>query len=108
MFRHFAELEFRGSSPVYERLALALADPPELAELMRAHGAELARLCATRTTQTNEAGRAALLRPAFGRAAALATGRAVALVELGTSAGLLLIPDRYGYRYARDGRQETF
>jgi hypothetical protein len=159
MFRHFAELEFRGSSPVYERLALALADQPELAEpllaappgqrrallyfaaaqyllrtsvpehplraylpnlggerapdsglwtaftdLVRNHGGELGRLCATRTTQTNEARRAALLRPGFGRAAALAAGRPVALVELGTSAGLLLLPDRFGYRYSGDNR----
>jgi hypothetical protein len=161
MFRHFAELEFRGSSPVYERLALALADQPGLAEpllaappgqrrallyfaaaqyllrtslpahplraylpnlggerapdggllttftdLVRNHGGDLAELCATRTTQTNEARRAALLRPGFGRAAGLAAGRPVALIELGTSAGLLLLPDRFGYRYVGAGRVE--
>lgn len=161
MFRHFAELEFRGSSPVYERLALALADQPELAgpllaappgqrrallyfaaaqyllrtsvpehplraylpnlggerapdgglwtaftDLVSNHGGELANLCATRTTQTNEARRSALLRPGFGRAADLAAGRPVALIELGTSAGLLLLPDRFGYRYTGAGRVE--
>ena len=74
---------------------------PAFAAFVRDHGGELAALCATRTTQTNEALRAALLRPAFAQAARL-LGRPVSLVELGTSAGLLLIPDRYGYSYGGD------
>ena len=63
-------------------------------------------LCATRMTQTNEAARAAVLRPAFGRAAELIGDKPMALVEIGTSAGLLLVPDRYRYRYhdAVEGR----
>ncbi|HET8681689.1 MAG TPA: DUF2332 domain-containing protein [Micromonosporaceae bacterium] len=73
-------------------------------DLVTAYGTELTALCATRFVQTNEAGRAALLRPGFGRAAELVQGRPLALVELGTSAGLLLLPDRYAYRYtAPDG-----
>jgi hypothetical protein len=163
MFRQYAEYEFRGASPVYERLSLALADAPGVAAPLRAapvpqrralllfaatqyllrtraaghplaaylpsHGgdrpvddalwpvfvdfattwsAELAALCATRTTQTNEACRAAVRRPGLGRAARLAGGRPVALIELGTSAGLLLLPDRYAYRYVHPatGRHE--
>jgi hypothetical protein len=82
---------------------------PTFAAFVREHAGRLARLCATRTTQTNEARRAAVLRPAFARAAGLLDGRPVGLVELGTSAGLLLIPDRYGYRYdgSRYGRPDA-
>lgn len=83
--------------------------PAALADLVAAHRDALTRLCATRTTQTNEARRAALLRPAFGRAAAHAGGRQLSLVELGTSAGLLLISDRYACRYEDGaGRAETY
>jgi hypothetical protein len=56
------------------------------------------RLIATRTTQTNEVRRAALLYPAVGLAAAAARGP-IGLLEVGCSAGLLLGLDRYGYRY---------
>jgi hypothetical protein len=57
---------------------------------------EIRTLIATRTVQTNEVGRAALLYPAV----ALAAGRGpVGLLEVGCSAGLLLNLDRYGYRY---------
>ena len=52
-----------------------------------------AELC-TRATQTNEAGRCALLLPV------LATlPQPLALLEVGASAGLGLYPDRYAYRY---------
>lgn len=49
--------------------------------------------------QVNDPLRAARLRPAFGWAQA-GLGRALGLIEVGTSAGLLLHPDRYGYEYA--------
>jgi hypothetical protein len=62
-------------------------------------------LVTTRTTQTNEVRRAALVFPAVARAAKQAGGP-VGLLEVGTSAGLLLGVDRYGYRYqAGDGEQ---
>jgi len=78
---------------------------PAFADLVHAYPDQLRALCADRTTQTNEAARTALLRPAFGRAW---LGRprghvGLGLVELGTSAGLLLLPDRYGYRYVAEG-----
>ncbi|MFI6759479.1 DUF2332 domain-containing protein [Micromonospora sp. NPDC050417] len=80
-----------------------------LTDLAGDHHAELTELCATRTTQTNEARRTAGLRTGFGRAAAYAQGRPLHLVELGTSAGLLLIADRYACRYVGpDGRTETY
>ena len=75
---------------------------PAFAAFVRDHCGELAALCASRTTQTNEARRTALLRPAFAHVTEVLDGRPVGLVELGTSAGLLLIPDRYGYRYGGD------
>lgn len=81
--------------------------PAALADLVAAHRDDLTALCATRTTQTNEARRAALLRPAFGRAADVA-GRPLALVELGTSAGLLLISDRYTCEYRHGDRVESY
>jgi hypothetical protein len=74
------------------------------ADLVTSYSAELERLCASRRTQTNEARRSALLRPGFGRAAQLIGDRPLALVELGTSAGLLLLPDRYAYRYTSPSR----
>lgn len=77
---------------------------PAFADLVRRYGPDLGKLCATRTTQTNEPLRAALLRPAFGRVARLLDDRPVGLVELGTSAGLLLLADRYGYQYTAPGR----
>ncbi len=151
MFRQFADHEFRGESPLYQRLASLCADDLRLADPLRAapprqrralllfagvqyllrtvepehalagyfptlggtataedalagtfggfvatHHDRLAAICANRRTQTNEARRSALLRPAL----ALAAGdRPLGLIELGTSAGLLLLPDRYAYRY---------
>lgn len=49
-----------------------------------------------RPVQTNEPGRAAALLPAFGALQA-ATGRPLRLLEIGSSAGLLLRFDRYRY-----------
>ncbi|MBQ1026666.1 DUF2332 domain-containing protein [Micromonospora sp. C95] len=48
-----------------------------------------------RVTQTNEAGRCAVLLPLFA-----ALPQPLALLEVGASAGLCLYPDRYAYRYA--------
>lgn len=60
---------------------------------------ELAELVATRTIQTNEVGRSAVLLPAF-TAVARAAGRPLTLVELGPSAGLNLLFDRYAVTYS--------
>jgi len=57
----------------------------------------LRRTILERRTQTNEIGRLATLVPALARIAAR-TGP-LALLELGTSAGLCLFPDRYDYAW---------
>jgi hypothetical protein len=71
----------------------------EFAAFCQAYQTELADLLVTRATQTNEVGRCAVLLPAFVTVAA-AAGRPLALVDLGASAGLNLLFDRYAYRYA--------
>ncbi|GAB3602536.1 DUF2332 family protein [Microbacterium aureliae] len=55
-----------------------------------------------RATQTNEAGRCAVLLPVLGRLQG-----ELALIEAGASAGLVLYPDRYSYRYRVDGRPDV-
>jgi hypothetical protein len=70
---------------------------------------ELRALTATRVTQTNEARRAAMIRPALAAAQRSAGDRDIALVEVGCSSGLMLLPDRYGYRYEQpDGSVLAF
>ena len=54
----------------------------------------------SRSTQTNEVGRLATLTPAF---ATLPDDEPLALVEVGSSAGLCLYPDRYTYAWATQG-----
>lgn len=58
------------------------------------HWFEVEQLARTRTTQTNEAGRTAVMLPVLG----LLKGP-LALIEVGASAGLCLYPDRYSYLY---------
>ncbi len=79
-------------------------DPaPAVLQLAHDHHDELAAEIARRLVQTNEVGRCSFLRPAI-QAAALRAGAPLALLEVGASAGLNLLLDRYGYRYhRRDG-----
>lgn len=73
----------------------ALAD--HLLDFCARHDAALQQRIATRTTQTNEVGRCALLWPAL-QAIAARTGRTrLALLDLGCSAGLNLGVDAYAY-----------
>jgi hypothetical protein len=124
----FAETEARGSSPTYEKLALAvscsvetlefIAGLPEdrqqpnlflaavrktpgiprsgdhLVEIVRQHAALLRKIMLSRTTQTNEPARCAVLLPLQAR-----LPQPLALLEVGASAGLCLLPDLYGYEY---------
>ncbi|HEV2563317.1 MAG TPA: DUF2332 domain-containing protein [Rhizomicrobium sp.] len=66
------------------------------------HRAELEPLIATRVTNTNEVGRSAVLHPGF-RVLADEARMPLYLIEIGPSAGLNLIWDKYGVRYSKDG-----
>jgi hypothetical protein len=127
-YRRFGTYEARGRSPLYEQLANGVAGDPELLAFLadlpaekrqpnlllaavrylagvqpgyaafRAvvldRRAEVAATMLARRTQTNEPARCATLLPA------LASLRPpLALLEVGASAGLCLLPDRYGYDY---------
>lgn len=128
-YRRFAEREARGRSPLYERFALAVADDRQLLSLLEElppdkqqpnllfaavlclggrqpdyrsfrafvleHADQLVATMLARRTQTNEVGRCALLLPLLA-----ALPGPLALIEVGASAGLCLLPDRYAYDYA--------
>ncbi len=89
-----------------------ISDPPDRPEeafpvfqdFCADHRDTLVELIATRGTQTNEVRRCAYLLPMFGLAAARATGRPLALLEIGPSAGLNLNFDRYYYEYSHGVR----
>jgi hypothetical protein len=126
-YRRFAE-EARGRSPLYERLALGVAGDRGLLELLDrlppakqqpnllfaavqylagpqpdldafrsfvlGHADEVLATMAAHRTQTNEVGRCSLLLPLLA-----AIPGPLALVEVGASADLCLLPDRYAYDY---------
>src|SRR5262245_13439255 len=127
-YRRFAIEEARGWSAVYEDLALAVAASPEiltflaalppdrrqpnlflaavrhlagvprdadhLREIVRQDSRRIRDVMLSRTTQTNEPARCAVLVPLLAR-----LPEPLALIEVGASAGLCLLPDRYGYDY---------
>lgn len=132
-YRRWALVESHGTSPVYTRLALAVAedagvlallgraevarrqpnlllgalrwhgvdvtDPPAALAWVREHPDDVLAVLRTRRTQTNEAARCALLLPALAALAERSSGP-LALVEVGASAGLCLLPDAWRYRYS--------
>lgn len=127
-FLRFAEREADGSSPLYAALARgAAADPLALAFLaalpedkqqpnllfaalrhvcgtprdwpqaraaLDAQAEQIRAVMLARRTQTNEPARCATLLPVLAR-----LPQPLALLEVGASAGLCLLPDRYGYAY---------
>ncbi len=129
LYRSFARLEAHGRSAAYEALGeevaadgvitgfvaglppdkhqpqllfaaarYLLGRPPDLAglrELVGQSGPELAAVMLARRTQTNEPARCANLLPALAR-----LPEPLALIEVGASAGLPLLFDRYSYDYA--------
>lgn len=62
---------------------------------------QISRTALARRTQTNEAGRIAVLNLALSRIAE-ETGRPLALIEVGAAAGLCLYPDAWPVRYQHD------
>jgi hypothetical protein len=74
------------------------ADIGSLRTLIRVKGDELADTMLERRTQTNEPARCATLLPALGL-----LPPPLALIEVGASAGLTLLPDRYSYDYRDAG-----
>lgn len=80
-------------------LPRGIRDPyEEFRSFVFEHSERLVELLRTKTTQTNEVGRCAALLPAL-----CAIDGPVSLVEVGTSAGLQLLMDRYAYDYGSAG-----
>ena len=126
----FADTEAHGRSPLYEELARAAAADREILgflstlpdmkrqpnlllaavrhlfgtptgwtefrEVLLSYPDAVRSLMLERSTQTNEPGRCATLLPVLAR-----LPQPLALLEVGTSAGLCLMPDLYGYDYGR-------
>ncbi|WBU39033.1 DUF2332 domain-containing protein [Homoserinibacter sp. YIM 151385] len=67
---------------------------PAFRETLLGRWSAISATAVSRSTQTNEAARCALLLPAL----SLVEGP-IALIEVGAAAGLCLLPDRYSYRY---------
>ena len=80
----------------------ATADPyPAFRAFVLDHTASIVELIATRSTQTNEVGRCAIFVPTLG---VLDDERGpLALIDVGTSAGLNLLLNRYSYHYQPGG-----
>lgn len=128
LYLRFADEQFRGRSPLYEELARGVARDAAMLELLLTlprdkrqpnllfaaarslagtpagwdefrqavldNPERLRALMLARSTQTNEPGRCATLLPVLAR-----LPQPLALIEVGASAGLCLIPDRYSYDY---------
>lgn len=78
------------------------SDPfPAFARLCHERGDDLRLIVSTRSVQTNEVGRSALLLPALGLIAE-EVGE-ISLIDVGTSAGLNLQLDRFRYHYSPGG-----
>lgn len=128
LYRAFALLEARGKSPLYEQLALGVADDPEILaflhtlpvgkrqpnlllaaarqvggtpsgyaefrECVLGNGDAVAATMLSRRTQTNEIGRCTALYPILA-----GLPQPIALIDVGASAGLCLLLDRFRYDY---------
>ena len=73
---------------------------PHFREFCLSHESAVRRLLSTRLVQTNEVGRCAYMMPAFSLISNENPGLPLALVDIGTSAGLHLLWDSYAYVYS--------
>jgi len=71
---------------------------PEFASWFAAHADEIEAVILARATQTNEPGRCAVLAPVLA-----SLPQPITLLEVGSSAGVCLLPDRYRYRFSGRG-----
>ncbi len=95
--RHYANLS-SGPAPAGE-------DPfPLFQDFCETHRNDLMPLIRTRVTNTNEVGRSGTLNAGF-REVARVAGQPLHLIEIGPSAGLNLIWDRYRVRYRRGAEE---
>ncbi|HEX6655504.1 MAG TPA: DUF2332 domain-containing protein [Candidatus Limnocylindria bacterium] len=88
---YYATVSGEATRPIDDQLY------PTFAAFVDQHRSELEALVATHATQTNEARRTVVTLPALGMVAS-ASGLPLALLEVGASAGLTLLVDRYGFR----------
>ncbi len=72
---------------------------PYFRSFVTEHQEEIREIMMTHSVQTNEVGRCAVLVPAFGLVAAQTKRQPLTMIEIGSSAGLTLLWDRYHYRY---------
>ncbi|MEM6497426.1 MAG: DUF2332 domain-containing protein, partial [Pseudomonadota bacterium] len=127
-YKLFAKTQAHGISPLYEGLAESVAttesllaflsglpverqqpnlflgavrhvcglarDATEFAQLVEQNQDAICNIMLSRTTQTNEPARCAVLLPALA-----GLNQPLALIEVGASAGLCLLPDYYRYDY---------
>lgn len=78
----------------------ATSDPyPLFRDFCLQHADEITHLLSTRRVQTNEVARASCLLPGFHRVSQINKQAPLALIEVGTSAGLLLLWDQFSYDY---------
>ncbi len=75
---------------------------PAFRDFCLAHESAIRNLLATRRVQTNEVRRCSYLLPAFTHIARQTESRPLAIIDVGCSAGLNLIWDRYEYNYGND------
>lgn len=132
LYQRFADIEARGVSDTYDEWASAIARDPQIVAMIAqlpgikkqpnlvfaaarslgasvgpydpfrawllTHWPDVVPVIMSRATQTNEAARCAVLLPVLSRLPG-----PLALIEAGASAGLVLYPDRYSYRYDVNG-----
>ena len=95
-----AEHPLRSYYPGFTETPLAPADSYDaFRDFCVANKDELRNLISTKTAQTNVVRRSTCLLPAYAVVAEMGGGRPLAQVEVGTSAGLNLLWERYHYDY---------